>query len=212
MSQSTFEAPAARWPRRLAVVGLGLIGASLALAVRRVMPGVRIIGVDQSAEVAAAAAAAGIVDELAPDVASVAVDADLLVLAVPVRTSPCLLQALVPLVGRLAERRVVVTDVGSTKVPLLDVAVSLFGAAPAWLVPGHPLAGSERSGWAAGRADLFAGRRVLLCPTATNAEALLRVRGFWQNLGADVESIPAQAHDALLAQTMQITTRLQDPG
>ena len=79
-----------------------------------------------------------------------------------------------------------------------------IGSAPSWLVPGHPLAGSERSGWTAGRADLFAGRRVLLCPTATNVEALLRVQGFWRDLGAQVESMPAEAHDAMLAQTSHL--------
>ncbi len=190
--------------RRLAVVGLGLIGASVALAVRQHMPHVRVIGVDQSQAVAEAAVAAGVVDEVLPDIAAAAATADLLLLAVPVRALPCLLQALVPPAQEFAGRNVVVTDVGSTKVRLLEVAASLFGTAPAWLVPGHPLAGSERSGWAAGRADLFTNRRVLLCPTESNAAALQAVRAFWVALGAQVEAMPAALHDVLLAQTSHL--------
>ena len=190
--------------RRLAVVGLGLIGASVALAVRQRMPQVRLIGVDQSPDVAAAAVRAGVVHELAADIGAAAATADLLLLAVPVRALPCLLQALAPVADGFAVRNVVVTDVGSTKAPLLKVAESLYGATPAWLVPGHPLAGSERSGWAAGRADLFTGRRVLLCPTETNADALQRVGSFWRGLGAQVELMSAAVHDELLAQTSHL--------
>ncbi len=190
--------------REIAIVGLGLIGSSIARAVRAADAGVRLVAVDHSAAAAEAACGAGVVDAVAADVATAAATADLVILAVPVRALPCELQALLPLAAGLAARGTLVTDVGSTKASLLAAAASLFGAAPAWLVPGHPLAGSERSGWAAGKADLFAGRKVLLCPTAANAAALARVAAFWRRLGAKVEAMDADEHDGLLAQTSHL--------
>jgi prephenate dehydrogenase len=190
--------------REIAIVGLGLIGSSIARAVRAADPGVRLVAVDASAAGAAAARAAGLVDAIAPDTATAAATADLLVLAVPVRALPEALRTLLPLHDALLARGALVTDVGSTKASLLAAAVELFGTAPAWLVPGHPLAGSERSGWTAGRADLFAGRKVLLCPTAANAAGLGRVAQLWRAVGATVEAMDAAEHDGLLAQTSHL--------
>jgi prephenate dehydrogenase len=190
--------------REIAIVGLGLIGSSIARAVRAADPGVRLVAVDASAAGAAAACAAGLVDAIAPDTATAAATADLLVLAVPVRALPEALRTLLPLHEALLARSALVTDVGSTKASLLAAAIDLFGTAPAWLVPGHPLAGSERSGWTAGRADLFAGRKVLLCPTAANVAGLARVAQLWRAVGATVEAMDAAEHDGLLAQTSHL--------
>ena len=155
----------------LFVVGLGLIGGSVARGARANDLFERIVGFDPAPEAAAPALASGVVDALAPSVVSGALAADLTLLATPVGALRCVLRNLVPAAGALGGEGRWVTDAGSVKCGLISAAVELFGAMPDWLVPGHPLAGSERSGLGAARADLFRDRKVLLCPDAATRPA-----------------------------------------
>ena len=176
--------------RSVAIVGLGLIGGSLALATRERWPSIRVIGVDTDA-VIAHARGAGAIDRSAPKLSELT-EGELIVLAAPVRQNLSLL-ADVP-----RTQPVLVTDVGSTKQAMVDAGRHL--AAPARFVAGHPLGGGERGGFAYARADLFVGRPWILTPDPTaDTDDLDRLRRFVAGLGAIPTTMTALAHDELMA-------------
>lgn len=190
------------WPGRLLICGVGLIGGSIAAGVRQADPDRHIIGIDAPEALAAATRlglidAAGWPEDLGPD--------DLLLIAVPTLTVARIIEDLWdPGTGLLAGGAVV-TDVASVKQPVIDAAESVCGELPPNLVPGHPIAGSERSGAEAARADLFAAHRVILTPQpATAAAARERVAGLWQQLGAEVLDMDVGEHDRVLAMTSHL--------
>ncbi|GAA3694369.1 prephenate/arogenate dehydrogenase family protein [Sphingomonas cynarae] len=184
---------------RVAIVGLGLIGSSVARAVRQSMPTVRLSGYDADPAVRDTAIRLGLVDDVADQAGAAVTDADLVVLCVPVG-------AIGAVAGDLAADMpadVIVTDVGSCKT---EVARALAEAIPTvTVVPAHPVAGTERSGPEAGFATLFAGRWCILTPAA-DAEplAVARVGEFWRRLGADVEVMTPEHHDRVLAVTSHL--------
>ncbi|HEU4558812.1 MAG TPA: prephenate dehydrogenase [Longimicrobium sp.] len=180
-----------------AVAGLGLIGGSLArdLAAR----GVRVLGYDAGAGVVDAAVAEGVVSAaLGPGLEGVE-DADVLVLALPVRAAPALLEAALPRLGSVR----LITDGGSTKAGIVAAARRLgLGAS---FVGAHPLAGDHRSGWAASRIGLFTGARVYLTPSGESSPgALALARELWRRVGGRPVEISAEEHDRLLAWTSHL--------
>jgi prephenate dehydrogenase len=180
---------------KLALVGTGMIGGSLALALRQAGRARRIVGYDRAAAALERARALGIVDEGAASAADAAAGADLVVLAVPVGATESVCRALAPGLGRA----VLVTDVGSTKVEVL-AAVERALPFPERFVGAHPIAGTERSGPEAATATLFRGRRCLLTPTAaTLPSAREACAALWEAVGARVEVLDAAAHDQALA-------------
>ncbi|HEX8696491.1 MAG TPA: prephenate dehydrogenase [Longimicrobium sp.] len=183
--------------RTVAVVGLGLIGGSAARALAAA--GVRVVGWDRDASAVDAALGEGVLAAaLGADFAGVEA-ADALLLAVPVLRAREVLAAARP---RLDGVRLV-TDAGSTKRSVAAAAWELGLAAK--FVGAHPLAGDHRSGWAASRADLFAGARVYLCPTReTSDEALVLARELWERAGGRTEVMDAAEHDRRLAWTSHL--------
>ncbi len=184
---------------RVAIVGLGLIGSSVARGVRHAMPTVRLSGYDADPAVRDTAIRLGLVDDVADQPGAAVTDADLVVLCVPVG-------AIGAVAGELAAdlpSDVIVTDVGSCKT---EVARALAEAIPTvTVVPAHPVAGTERSGPEAGFATLFAGRWCILTPAAdADPLAVARVSEFWQRLGADVEVMTPEHHDRVLAVTSHL--------
>ena len=178
--------------RSLSVVGLGLIGGSIALAVRERWPAVRIAGVDRKA-VLAHALGSGAIDRAADSAADVS-DTDLIVLAAPVRQN---LKLLPEVVQRLRATSVV-TDVGSTKHDIVEAARAL-GCAGAF-VGGHPIGGAEQGGFGFARPDLFRHRPWIFTPAATTPPAVLdRLFRFAQGLDARPSSMDAAAHDRVMA-------------
>jgi prephenate dehydrogenase len=176
----------------VSIIGLGLIGGSIALAVRERWPAVRISGVDRKA-VLAHALGSGAIDRSADSAVDVS-DADLIILAAPVRQN---LKLLPEVVQRLRAASVV-TDVGSTKHDIVEAARAL-GCAGAF-VGGHPIGGAEHGGFGFARPDLFRHRPWIFTPTpATSAAALERLFTFAQNLGARPSSMDASAHDRAMA-------------
>jgi prephenate dehydrogenase len=175
---------------RVAIVGLGLIGGSLAMAVRRRWPGGLVIGVDRK-EVVERAMLLHAIDVGADDL-GMAGDADLIVLAAPLSR---ICEALRGSLADVVPREAIVTDVGSAKQEVADAARQL----PRRLhfVGGHPLAGAAASGIDHARADLFDGRPWLLCPAEDSA--LYRVDDFVSALGARPRTMPADEHDRLVA-------------
>lgn len=179
----------------LAVVGVGLIGGSFAAALRRAGQVGRVLGVGRNAQSLARAVELGLIDEAAT-IEEAAARADLILLATPVGG---LADALSRMRAHLRPGTVL-TDAGSTKAEVVAAARAALGDQVAQFVPGHPIAGAERTGPEAADADLYRKRSVILTPLAENAASSLDlVRRAWQACGADVIDMDADAHDRVLA-------------
>ncbi|OGI48082.1 MAG: hypothetical protein A2151_06820, partial [Candidatus Muproteobacteria bacterium RBG_16_65_34] len=181
---------------RLCIIGVGLIGGSLARALREARAVREIVGYGRSLGNLQQAVDLGVVDRAAVSAPDAVRGADMIVLAVPVGAMPEILGEIAAAIDDGA----VITDVGSVKGGVIEVARRALGARFARFVPGHPIAGTEQSGVAASLADLFAGRRVILTPEAeTDPGALASVRAMWSVAGAEVVAMSAGEHDRILA-------------
>jgi prephenate dehydrogenase len=182
--------------QRLAVVGLGLLGGSVAKVARAHRLAAEIVAVGRHRETLEVARADGVVDAIHTDVRSGVRSADCCLLAAPVATLRVLLEEIWSAVAPDC----VITDVGSTKTAIVRTAERLAEARPLAFVGGHPMAGSERSGYQASRVDLFHGATVVLTPTErTPAEALKRVGELWEAAGARLVTMEPEAHDRAVA-------------
>lgn len=187
--------------RRIAIIGVGLIGGSLARALRAGGHPAELVGHGRNPRSLQRAVELGVIDRFVPTLGEAVGGADLVVVAVPVGSIPPVLEGLRP---HLAPGTVI-TDVGSTKAELVAAARRVLGGAFPRFVPGHPIAGDERSGVEAATIDLFRGRSVILTPTPeTDPEALDRVRALWAFVGARVRSMGAEEHDRVLAATSHL--------
>jgi 3-phosphoshikimate 1-carboxyvinyltransferase len=187
---------------RLVVVGTGLIGGSVAAAARERGYAGHVVGVDADRAALEKGLGLALLDEagMPPDLGA----DDLVVIAVPTLAVPAVLEGLVGDDGRLAGGATV-TDAASVKGSVVAAARALPGGSPARFVPGHPIAGSERSGIAAARADLFVDHRVILTPEAgTDPDALARTHDLWRALGAEVIEMDVAEHDRVLAMTSHL--------
>lgn len=188
---------------RLTIIGCGLIGSSIALAARRRGLVGEIVVTDRSGPVRERATALKLADRVTPDIAEGVDGADLVIFAVPVLAMGAAVAAAAPHLRPGA----ILTDVGSVKGSVSD---ALAAAAPpdVFVVPGHPIAGTEHSGPDAGFAELFEGRWTILTPLAKDdpdyAEAVARLTAFWLALGAQVEVMDAAHHDLVLAVTSHV--------
>ena len=184
---------------RVSIIGLGLIGSSVARAIKARMPGVRVTGHDADPQVRARALDLGFCDDVTDQPGSAVIDADLVMLCVPVGVMGALGEAIAADVPTDA----IISDVGSCK---QSVAEALAAALPgAIIVPAHPVAGTEKSGPDAGFATLFQGRWCILTPPEGAPEiAVERLKIFWQALGADIEIMDARHHDLVLAVTSHL--------
>lgn len=187
--------------RRLCVIGVGLIGGSLARALRAAGACGELVGAGRSRATLEQARDLGVIDRFDTDIAKAAAGADMVVVAAPLGATAGVFRALR---GHLAAGAVL-TDVGSAKRVILTAAREAFGRLPENLVPGHPIAGTERSGVAASFASLFEGHRVILTPVAeTDAGAVARVRAMWEAVGSEVLTMDPDRHDAVLAATSHL--------
>lgn len=184
----------------LCLIGLGLIGSSLARGARESGAAQTIVGYDASADVRAEASTLGLCDVIADDLAAAVSDADLVILAVPVGAYADLAAAIAPHLKVGA----IVSDTGSVKASAID-AVMPHLPPHATFIPGHPIAGTEQSGPGAGFAALFHGRWCILTPQeGVDAAALETVSAFWNALGCQVELMDAAHHDLVLAITSHV--------
>jgi prephenate dehydrogenase len=175
------------------VLGVGLIGGSLAAALKRAGLAEQVAGFSPGADLALALER-GLVDEAAGSVADAVANADLVILAAPITALPELMRSMAPHLSIDA----IVTDCASTKRSVLAAADQCLGRHARYFVAGHPIAGSEHSGAAAARADLFDGAQVMICPAAdTDSAALDRIETMWRDLGGHPQRIDAAAHDRL---------------
>ncbi len=184
-----------RVAERMTVAGVGLIGASLALAAKQAGLVGEVVGYGRTVANLEVALRAGAIDRIASEPAAAMAGADLVVLAAPLGACAALAERFRP----HARPGTLLTDVGSVKAGIVaDLERIWADVGP--VVGTHPLAGSEASGAGAARADLFQGRRCILTPTSsTDAGALARVRRLWEGVGATVEEMPAGTHDLIVA-------------
>lgn len=187
---------------RIAILGAGLIGGSIARAAAETGAAGAVTLYDADAKVRERARELGLGD-VRDDAAGAARDADLVVLAVPVGAMAAALAA----AGPALKAGAIVTDVGSVKQAVIDAVQPLLPA-HAFLIPGHPIAGTERSGPDAGFATLFHNRWHILTPLADArpeyAAAVSKLEDFWRALGANVERMDAARHDVVLAVTSHL--------
>ena len=185
---------------KVALIGVGLIGSSMAHAMRRAGVAGHIAGYSKRPETLERARAVGFAHSLHSDLAPCVKDADLVVLATPVGTFGALAEEASP---HLAQGSIL-TDVGSVKSAVIR-DVGPFVPDGVHFIPAHPIAGTEQSGPEAGFAELFDGRWCILTPPpGANAEAVARLKSYWQALGSNVEVMDARRHDLVLAITSHV--------
>lgn len=181
---------------KLALIGVGLIGGSLAAALRDAGAVARVSGFDADPRASAAGLARGILDLAAPSLADAVSGADVIVIATPVGA---MRQVLTEVAASLSASAVV-TDVGSTKCSVIEDARSALGPAFPRFVPAHPIAGGERPGVEHASAELFRERLAITTPVAaTDREALAHVEELWNSVGARLERLTPEQHDKVFA-------------
>ncbi|MDH3673062.1 MAG: prephenate dehydrogenase/arogenate dehydrogenase family protein, partial [Gammaproteobacteria bacterium] len=182
--------------QKLAVIGVGLIGGSLARALREAGHVGEVVGFGRSLGNLQTATDLGVIDRAEVSVGETVRDADMIVVAVP-------LGSMADIFSQLATSMMdgaVVTDVGSVKRSVVTMARTALGARCSAFVPGHPIAGTEHSGVSASKADLFRHHRIILTPQDdTDVAAVARVGAMWQAVGGDVISMTVAEHDEVLA-------------
>jgi prephenate dehydrogenase len=186
---------------RLCVIGVGLIGGSLARAVREAGFCQEVVGAGRNPQNLQTAVDLGVIDRYETDLGKAVAGADMVLVSVPLGAMAAVFAAIN---GHLAEHAVL-TDAGSAKGSVIDAVRQAFGGLPTSFVPGHPIAGTEQSGVEASFASLYRGRRVVLTPLPeTDSHALDRVRDMWEAVGAEVIEMDPVHHDAVLAATSHL--------
>ncbi|QOD13803.1 bifunctional prephenate dehydrogenase/3-phosphoshikimate 1-carboxyvinyltransferase [Psychrobacter sp. 28M-43] len=192
--------------KQVCVIGLGLIGASFAQAIKDNGLSARLVAVDRHAPSIAEAIEHGLLDAGSANLQDVIAGSDLIIIAVPVQAVQAVFVDIKQAMdnGQLTSD-CIMTDVCSTKVNIIDAAKAVFGSLPIGLVPAHPIAGAENSGYHARRASLFVNHSVIICelPT-TSATAIAKLRLLWESVGANVMSMDAEHHDRILAHTSHL--------
>lgn len=181
---------------KVVIIGVGLIGGSLALDLRRAGVVGEFVGVGRSPENLQRALQLGVIDRATSDAAAAVEGADLVVLATPVGQMAAVLRLIVPHLSPAA----IVTDAGSTKRDVAEILTQFLPDSLERCVPAHPIAGSDLSGAAAARFGLFADKNVILSPFSTTlAENVAKIAKMWQITGARVQTMTPQAHDAIFS-------------
>ncbi len=182
--------------KKIAIFGVGLIGGSFALALKKTGAVNEVLGVGRRRETLLRAAELGIIDSHTEDVAQAVAGADLVLIAAPVAQTSALLQTIAPHL----QPDTVVTDAGSTKTDVVAAARAALGSKIHQFVPGHPIAGREQNGPEAALSDLYVGKKIILTALPDNpASAVDRVTDAWRRCGALVHHLTAEEHDAVFA-------------
>ena len=186
---------------RLAIIGVGLIGGSLARALREAGAVNEVVGCGRALPNLERAVELGVIDRFDQDPAAAVTGADLVFIAVPLGA----IRAVFTAIKDRLRADAIVTDGGSVKGSVVADALAAFGRIPPRLVPGHPIAGTEHSGVEASFATLYHQRRVILTPLPeTDPEALVRVDWMWRTCGAEVSRMSVAHHDEVLAATSHL--------
>ena len=182
--------------KKLVIFGVGLIGGSVALALKKAGVNTQIVGVGRTRQSLNEALNLGIIDVAESDIQAAVHDADVIMLAAPVAQTTQILKSIQPFL----QANTVITDAGSTKGDVLNSAKTVLGSQFNQFIGGHPIAGAEKSGAAAAMADLFVAKNVVLTPTdETNPEAVNTVTTLWRDCDANITTMSAEQHDAIFA-------------
>ena len=188
--------------KTLLVVGLGLIGGSFAMACKNHQSVGRVIGYDRDADAIAGAIARGLVDRGESDLTAAVKEADIIFIAVPILATRSILSLIQPYLKPEA----ILTDAGSAKgIVVSDVRATLTPEQCVQFVPGHPIAGAERSGVMAATPNLYANHRIILTPMPeTQADAVAVITALWESIGAQIDTMAIDHHDDVLAATSHL--------
>ena len=182
--------------KKLVILGVGLIGGSVALALKKAGFATHIVGVGRTEKSLKEALDLGVIDSAETNIEAAIQDADLILIAAPVAQTTAILQSIKPHLNK----QTVITDAGSTKADVMACASAVLGEQFNQFVGGHPIAGAEKSGVSAAMSDLYVGKNVVLTPTSeTNVDAVASVTKLWQACGANVSEMTAETHDGIFA-------------
>ena len=182
--------------KRLVIVGVGLIGGSLASSLKKLHLVDEIIGVGRSEENLITAHKMGLLDLYLTDPESIPSDADMVLIAVPVAQTKLVFEV----VARKVSNSAIITDVGSTKEDIISIAREALGNSFGRFVPAHPIAGGEKNGAIAASDDLFLDKNVVLTPVeGTSESAVNTVERMWQSVGANIVRLDASSHDVIFS-------------
>lgn len=186
---------------KLAIIGVGLIGSSLSLALKQIGAVGEVIGYGRNRDNLVKGVELGVLDRFETSIAAAVRDADIVVVAVPMGAMSSVFSELA---GK-TRSDAVITDVGSSKGAVVKAARATLGDDFVRFVPGHPIAGTEKSGVEAGFASLYQGRRVILTPLPETApDAIARIDAMWRDCGATIEYLGIEHHDKVLAATSHL--------
>ena len=189
----------------LCIIGTGLIGGSFCLALKQAGIVESIVGAGRSEETLQKAQTLNIIDTYDMDISNAVKDADVIFVSVPLGATQTVFEKIAAGLKQSGNQKAVITDAGSSKLQVQQLAEKIFADAAGRFVAGHPIAGTENSGPDAAFADLYKDRRVILTPTdETSAAAVKLVTVLWQATGALVETMDAEHHDKVLAATSHL--------
>ncbi|HEY9200564.1 MAG TPA: prephenate dehydrogenase/arogenate dehydrogenase family protein [Gammaproteobacteria bacterium] len=187
--------------KHLCVIGVGLIGGSLALALKKAGYVEKVTGIGRSLENLQTAQQLSVIDHYETDYASALADADMVFVSVPIGAMGDVFAQIKPHLKPGA----IISDGGSAKQQVIDAAREALGSQIKQFVPGHPIAGTEKSGAEAAFDSLYKDRRVILTPLPENSRADIdKVRAMWEKAGAAVDEMEARHHDLVLAGTSHL--------
>ena len=182
--------------KKIAIFGVGLIGGSFALSLKKAGKVQRIVGRDRTVAVAERARQLGLIDDAAASVAEAVHDADLIVVAAPVAQTGAILASIYPHL----QPATLITDAGSTKSDVVAAARAALGDKIAQFIPGHPIAGREHNGPEAAIDDLFIGKKTVLTPLPENRpEDIQKIAQAWEACGAIIHTLTPEDHDCVFA-------------
>ena len=186
---------------KLCIIGVGLIGGSLARALKKADVVGEVVGVGRDVSHLEKAKELGVIDHFERDISLAVKDCDMVVVAVPLGAMQSVFEKIVPVMTN----DMILTDVGSAKGSVVKAAQAAFNVIPETLVPAHPIAGTEKSGVEASFAELYKNRRLIITPLETSSQnAISKVRAMWQACGADVIETTVDHHDKVLAATSHL--------
>lgn len=186
---------------KITIVGVGLIGGSLAKALKEKNLAKTVFGYGRDRSRLEEAKKHNIIDDYSTQIEEAVNHADIIVIATPVGTFRNIFSEVKPLIAN----DVIISDVGSTKTNIVDIAKEILGDKSQCFVPAHPIAGKEKSGFEASDGNLYIGKKVIITPIEDNSsESIQVIESMWKNVGAEVDFMSPQSHDDLLGMTSHL--------
>lgn len=186
---------------KITIVGVGLIGGSLAKALKEKNLAKTVFGYGRDRSRLEEAKKHNIIDDYSTQIEKAVNHADIIVIATPVGTFRNIFSEVKPLIVD----DVIISDVGSTKTNIVDIAKEILGDKSQCFVPAHPIAGKEKSGFEASDGNLYIGKKVIITPIEDNSsESIQVIESMWKNVGAEVDFMSPQSHDDLLGMTSHL--------